>query len=371
MIIYELIYFILLFYMSDVEGIIKSFLKGNKADNPDVRDFTRDLYNDMKFDGKGAIDKINKIKNYLEKLKKNPPQRLTRKKEFRNELKGKVKLISLLKMIREMLTSVELTKTEPQRLKLKDMEETIKSVLLRDMDKILPAGIKANLKSKKMSNMDFVDYLINGGKTKDLLGISKLTPKSSKEDEVRPSSGTTKAAKIETRKFRDDVERLQDFVFEYKTLNGISKQINLGSKLRKIIIDYLPEGDRKKKLLRIVRRLMDSLIPDDNGSSQFSRSLPESLMRRLKKKDMSPINFVNFLINGGKQKDLKIPKKKEEKRPATKPASTKEDEVRPSSGTTSAKKDKPKKKYDKPPAYCFTKKRDDGQKYVVCVPSFI
>jgi len=89
---------------------------------------------------------------------------------------------------------------------------------------------------------------------------------------------------METRKFRNDVERLQDFVFEYKTLNGISNPINLGSKLRKIIIDYLPEGERKKKLLRIVRRLMDALIPDDNGSSQFSRTLPEGLRKRLKKK---------------------------------------------------------------------------------------
>jgi len=102
---------------------------------------------------------------------------------------------------------------------------------------------------------------------------------------------------------------------------------------------------------------------------------------------MSPLEFVNFLLNGGKQKDLKVPKKKneirpatkpasgkeDEVRPATKPASTKENEVRPSSGTTKAKKDKPKgkKKYDGPPAYCFTRERENGQKYVTCVPGFV
>ena len=198
---------------------------------------------------------------------------------------------------------------------------------------------------------------------------------------------------MEKTKFRNDALELQDFLFEYKTLNGISKPIKLGTSLRKAIRDYLPDGARQSRLLQIVRRLMDGIT-----SSQFSESLPESLKKTLKKRDMSPINFLNFIINGGKQKDLKDSKKKtkgthkmpdgtvmtgkthtkdskpvkeDEVRPATKPASTKEDEVRPSSGTTKAKKDKPKKKYDGPPKYCFTKERDDGQKYVVCVPNFV
>ena len=198
---------------------------------------------------------------------------------------------------------------------------------------------------------------------------------------------------MEKTKFRNDALELQDFLFEYKTLNGISKQVKLGPSLRQAIREYLPDGDRKKRLLKIVRRLMDGIT-----SSQFSESLPESLKKTLKKKDMSQINFVNFIINGGKEKDLKDSKKKtkdfhkmpdgtkmsgkthtkesrpvkeDEVRPATKPASTKEDEVRPSSGTTKAQKDKPKKKYDGPPKYCFTKERDDGQKYVVCVPNFV
>ena len=203
---------------------------------------------------------------------------------------------------------------------------------------------------------------------------------------------------MEKTKFRNDALELQDFLFEYKTLNGISKPIKLGPSLRQAIREYLPDGDRQKRLLQIVRRLMDGIIPDDDGTSQFSRSLPESLKKTLKKKDMSPINFVNFIINGGKEKDLKDSKKKnkgthkmpdgtvmtgkthnkdskpvkeDEVRPATKPASTKEDEVRPSSGTTKAQKDKPKKKYDRPPAYCFTRKRDDGERYVTCVPGFV
>ena len=176
---------------------------------------------------------------------------------------------------------------------------------------------------------------------------------------------------MEKTKFRNDALELQDFLFEYKTLNGISKPIKLGTSLRKAIRDYLPDGARQSRLLQIVRRLMDGIIPDDDGRSKFSRSIPESLKKTLKKRDMSPINFLNFIINGGKQKDLKDSKKKtkgthkmpdgtvmtgkthnkdsrpvkeDEVRPATKPASTKEDEVRPSSGTTKAKKDKPKGK---------------------------
>ena len=284
---------------------------------------------------------------------------------------------------------------------------------------IAPPELLKRLKDSKLTNRKFIDKLINEGShdmpdgtvmsgethSKNSIPLKEdevrpgSTPNSSKEDEVRPSSGTTKAAVMEKTKFRNDVEILADFVSRYKMFNAISKPINLGSKLRKIIIDYKPESgaefsgsDEQKLLLKIVRRLMDGLIPDDSGSSQFSRTLPESLKRRLKKNNMSPLDFVNFLINGGKRKDLKKPKKKDEIRPATKPASTKEDEVRPatkpistkedevrpSSGTTKAKKEKKKKKYDRPPAYCFTRERlrdtekgEKGQKYVVCVPSFV
>jgi hypothetical protein len=85
------------------------------------------------------------------------------------------------------------------------------------LDFIISPSLKQALRDKKMTNRQFIDFLINGGEMSDIRPksmkktkkkISKPSkeddirpaskPMSSKEDEVRPSSGTTTAKKKKT-----------------------------------------------------------------------------------------------------------------------------------------------------------------------------
>jgi len=93
-------------------------------------------------------------------------------------------------------------------------KETFGGTKTTYLDFIISPSLKQALKDKKMTNRQFIDFLINGGEIGDIKPKSmKKTkkkpskedevrpasrPMSSKEDEVRPSSGTTTAKRKKT-----------------------------------------------------------------------------------------------------------------------------------------------------------------------------
>ncbi len=155
--------------------------------------------------------KLSKVRGFVEKLKKKtgsnkkiPVSRLYNlyKKNYGNDIEEL-----------EDIASVEYY----ANLASKYDKPTFGGTNTTYLDFIISPSLKQALKDKKMTNRQFLDFLINGGEISDIKPPSmKKTkkkkskpskedevrpaskPMSSKEDEVRPSSGTTTAKKTKT-----------------------------------------------------------------------------------------------------------------------------------------------------------------------------
>ncbi len=215
--------------------------------------------------------------------------------------------------------------------------------------------------------------------------------------------------------FEIELDELRKFIKKYKKATGTTAQIKLGMSVRRALDKTNLSEEKKNRLRRIIRLLQDSVTPQDDerldGPTELTKTLSKSLQDAIRRSEMSGVEYVNYYINGGKKNKLidrtskedetrpasrPMSSKVNEVRPATKPKSTKVDEVRPATkpkkplgknirekvnkierpkpkpkAKPKAKQPTGKKTYDRPPAYCFTKKPADRDPYVVCVPSFV
>ena len=108
--------------------------------------------------------------------------------------------------------------------------------------------------------------------------------------------------------FDSELTELRKFIKKFKKASKTTAQVKLGVSVRRAIDKTNLTDDKKNRLRRIIRDLQDASTPPDDqpidSPTALTKTLSKSLQDAIRRSNMTGVDFVNYIINGGKKNKL-------------------------------------------------------------------